>query len=95
MPRQQVKRWGNSLAVRIPAGIAETLRLQEDSDVELGVQDGSLWIKPAGVKQFSMARYLEQLRAGKLELAPLEDQADEPKGSESGGPDDPARDDKW
>jgi antitoxin MazE len=94
MPLQQVKRWGNSLAVRIPAGLADMLRIQEDTDVEVSVEHGALMIKPAGVKVFSMARYLEQLSAADREIAPIDDQ-DEPKGSESGGPDDPARFDTW
>ncbi|MDN7184691.1 hypothetical protein M0D69_43105, partial [Caballeronia sp. SEWSISQ10-4 2] len=46
------------------------------------------------VKEFSMARYLEQLRTSDQEIAPMEDWG-EPKGSELGGPDDPTRFDKW
>src|SRR3984893_8347226 len=95
MAIQQVKRWGNSLAVRIPAGLADTLRLQEDTDVEVSAEDGALVIKPAGVKKFSMARFLEEGPARKRErqVDPLLD--DEPMGSEAGGPDDPARNDAW
>jgi antitoxin MazE len=95
MATQQVKRWGNSLAVRIPAGLADTLRLQEDTDVEVSAQDGALVIKPAGVKKFSMARFLEEgpARRRARQEEPLLD--DEPMGSEAGGPDDPARNDVW
>jgi antitoxin MazE len=95
MALQQVKRWGNSLAVRIPAGLAETLRLQEDTDVEVSAEDGALVIKPAGMKKFSMARFLEEGPARKRErqVDPLLD--DEPMGSEAGGPDDPTRNDVW
>jgi len=95
MAIQQVKRWGNSLAVRIPAGLADSLRLQEDTDVEVSAEDGVLVIKPAGVKKFSMARFLQEGPARKRErqVEPLLD--DEPMGSEAGGPDDPARNDAW
>ncbi|MDN7178161.1 AbrB/MazE/SpoVT family DNA-binding domain-containing protein [Caballeronia sp. SEWSISQ10-4 2] len=33
--------------MRIPAGLAETLRLQEGTDVEVSAEDGALVIKPA------------------------------------------------
>jgi antitoxin MazE len=91
----QVKRWGNSLAVRIPAGLADTLHLQEDTDIEISAEDGALVIKPAGVKKFSMARFLEEgpARARARQASPSQD--DEPMGSEAGGPDDPASNDVW
>ena len=31
----KVAKWGNSLAVRIPKGVAEALQLREGSDVEI------------------------------------------------------------
>ena len=41
----QVSRWGNSLAVRIPADVARALGLKEGDDVELRpAQDGALEI---------------------------------------------------
>ena len=42
----RVTRWGNSLAVRIPRSVAEQLRLQEGSEVEMAVTDGRLMIEP-------------------------------------------------
>ncbi|WP_213780549.1 AbrB/MazE/SpoVT family DNA-binding domain-containing protein [Caballeronia sp. dw_276] len=95
MPLQQVRRWGNSLAVRIPAGLADILRLQENTDVEVSAENGALMIKPAGVRKFSMARFLEEGPARKRErqVDPLLD--DEPMGSEAGGPNDPSRNDVW
>ncbi len=95
MAIQQVERWGDSLAVRIPAGIAKTLRLQQGTVVEVSAEDGALVIKPASVKKFSMSRFLEEGPARKREgqVDPL--LADEPIGSEAGGPDDPARNDAW
>jgi antitoxin MazE len=35
----QVAKWGNSLAVRIPASVVETLELKEGDDVEIHVAD--------------------------------------------------------
>ncbi len=41
--KSTVKRWGNSLAVRLPKDLAQTLELDEGSDITLEiVQDGLL-----------------------------------------------------
>jgi antitoxin MazE len=34
----QVSRWGNSLAVRLPASVVEALELQEGDDIEIQVE---------------------------------------------------------
>jgi antitoxin MazE len=35
----QVSKWGNSLAVRLPAAVVEVLGLKEGDDIEIGVAD--------------------------------------------------------
>jgi antitoxin MazE len=35
----QVAKWGNSLAVRIPAAVVEALELREGDDIEIRVAD--------------------------------------------------------
>jgi antitoxin MazE len=56
----QVGKWGNSLAVRLPAAVVEALGLREGDDVEVRV---------AGARAFEVARdegrerALERLRA--------------------------------
>lgn len=35
----QVARWGNSLAVRLPASVVEALALREGDDIEIVVDD--------------------------------------------------------
>ena len=35
----QVSKWGNSLAVRLPAAILEALGLREGDDIEIHVED--------------------------------------------------------
>ena len=56
----QVAKWGNSLAVRLPAAVVEALGLKEGDEVEIHV---------AGAKDFSVARkpgrdeLLKRLRA--------------------------------
>ncbi len=41
-----VKRWGNSLALRIPKDIAKTLAVQDSSLVELEIVEDGLLLKP-------------------------------------------------
>jgi antitoxin MazE len=36
----QVSKWGNSLAVRLPASVVEALGLREGDEIEIGVADG-------------------------------------------------------
>ena len=56
----QVAKWGNSLAVRLPAAVVEALGLKEGDEVEIHV---------AGAKDFNVARkpgrdeLLKRLRA--------------------------------
>ncbi len=58
----KVKRWGHSLAVRIPARLAQMADLQEGSPVELSVEDSKLVIVSArpGPPHYD----LDQLLAG-------------------------------
>jgi antitoxin MazE len=56
----QIAKWGNSLAVRLPAAVVETLGLKEGDDIEIHV---------SGARQFEVARkpdcaeLLKRLRA--------------------------------
>jgi len=43
-----IKKWGNSLALRIPKDIAQTLHIENNSTLELNIKDGALVIKPQG-----------------------------------------------
>jgi antitoxin MazE len=91
MAIQTLKRWGNSLAVRIPANIATEVEFKEGQEVDVEVVDGQISVKPhTAIRRFSRERYLQQLREGKLVPHELVDFG-EPQGSEIGGPDDPTR----
>ena len=49
--RQALRRWGNSLGVRLPAAIAQQARLQENQDVELMVVEEGVLIRAAQQRQ--------------------------------------------
>ena len=63
----QVAKWGNSLAVRLPAAVVEALRLKEGDEIEIHV---------AGSREFAVARkpsrqdVLNRLRAYRGRLPP-------------------------
>jgi antitoxin MazE len=91
MATQTVKRWGNSLAVRIPAHLATQAHLEEGREVDVQVEDGVVVVRlHQAIPRFSRERLIQQFREGKLQQHELMDFGD-PVGSELGGPDDPTR----
>jgi antitoxin MazE len=44
--KTRVQKWGNSLAVRIPKSFASDLGLENNSPVDIGLEEGALIIKP-------------------------------------------------
>jgi antitoxin MazE len=46
-----VTRWGNSLAVRIPGGLARDLALVEGAGVRITAEGGRLVLQPTDVRQ--------------------------------------------
>lgn len=46
MIRSNVKRWGNSPAVRIPASVMHALKLNIDDEIKIELVEGKLIIEP-------------------------------------------------
>ena len=42
-----LKKWGNSLALRIPAGFARQIKVRQGDPVQLSLADNKLTIQPA------------------------------------------------
>ena len=63
----QVAKWGNSLAIRLPAAVVEALKLKEGDEIEIHVADA---------REFAVARkpsrvdLLKRLRAFRGRLPP-------------------------
>ncbi len=51
----RIKKWGNSLAIRIPAAFSKDIGFEDGCEVELKVESGKLMIEPVRRKK------LEQL----------------------------------
>jgi antitoxin MazE len=47
MPKAQLAKWGNSLAIRIPKTVAEQARLREDDAILVEVSEGQIRLCPA------------------------------------------------
>lgn len=61
-----LRKWGNSIGLRIPAGLLAELNLSENSTVELKVEDGKLIVAPK--RQRKKWKYsLDELLAGVTE----------------------------
>lgn len=56
-----IRRWGNSLAVRIPKVLAEEVGLYEDSPVELSLKEGRLIVAPIVEPRYELETLLEQV----------------------------------
>jgi antitoxin MazE len=53
-----VQRWGNSLAVRIPAAVAKSARFKVGQPVEVSSQDSHVLVKPVGDPKLTLAQKL-------------------------------------
>jgi len=57
----QIKKWGNSLALRIPKLLAEQLDIKTDTEVEIAVEDGQLVVKPLPEQTVTLEELLAQI----------------------------------
>ncbi len=49
-----VQKWGNSLAVRIPAAIARSAHFHLGTPVEVAVESGNVVVRPTGEKKMTL-----------------------------------------
>lgn len=59
--RATVRKWGNSLALRIPSGIAEDARLRDGTEVDVALDDGRLVIEPVIAREVSLEVLLAEI----------------------------------
>jgi antitoxin MazE len=64
--KMKIKKWGNSLAIRIPRAFAVETNLHDDSVVEFIARDNELVIVPVEENDFSLADLLEGVNEGNL-----------------------------
>lgn len=78
--RATVRKWGNSLALRIPSGLAEDARLDDGTEVEIALKGGRLVVEPVAPAEVSLASLLAAITPENLHR---EQHAGEARGAES------------
>lgn len=58
--RARIQRWGNSLALRLPKSVAESVGLGEGSVVGLEERDGQLLVRP--IHRYQLEDLLAEVR---------------------------------
>ncbi len=62
----QIKKWGNSLALRIPKSFALNANLRQNELVDLSIEKEKIVITPIGEKEYSLAELLEGVHENNL-----------------------------
>ena len=60
--RAQVKKWGNSASVRIPAAVMEAASLRMDQTVDIREEDGRVIIEPIAGARYDLDVLLADMR---------------------------------
>jgi antitoxin MazE len=80
----QFRKWGNSLAVRIPKSFADAIRASDGKRVELTVKNGALVLQPLAKPRRKPRYALDELLAGMTrDNVPQEIDWGPPRGNEA------------
>ncbi len=64
-----IKKWGNSLATRIPKTIADSVGLEKDQPIEMKAVEGSIVISPKKIrKEYSLDELLKNCNGKSMQL---------------------------
>ena len=61
--RTRIKKWGNSVAVRIPADVMHAARVNLNDLVEVREEEGRIVIAPIRQKTYELRRLLDRIRS--------------------------------
>ena len=56
-----VRRWGNSLALRIPSAYASEIQISEGSEVEVTLRSGTILVRPIVRKHYALNELLKRV----------------------------------
>ena len=62
--KTRVQKWGNSLALRIPKSFASEVGLDENSSVEVSLNEGNLIVTPAHEPKITLKQLLAHVTEG-------------------------------
>jgi len=64
-----IKKWGNSLATRIPKAVVESINLRLDQEVDVEAVNGKIIITPiTKKKEYKLEELLGQCKPGSMKL---------------------------
>lgn len=64
-----IKKWGNSLATRIPKAVAESVGLRLNQEVEVEAIDGRIIITPSQKAKYSLEELLSKCKPESMTLS--------------------------
>ncbi len=64
--RVAIRKWGNSAAVRIPAGVMQTAHLDVDEPVDVREEAGRIVIEPVRRKEYDLAAMVKRINRQNL-----------------------------
>jgi len=64
--RSQVKKWGNSASVRIPAAVMEAAALYIDQPVDIREENGRVVIEPVKERKYDIDELISQITPDNL-----------------------------
>jgi antitoxin MazE len=64
--KANIKRWGNSAALRLPSAVLREANFSEEQEVEFQVAKGRITIVPAVVDEFDLEYLLAGITKGNL-----------------------------
>jgi len=64
--KARVRKWGNSPAVRIPAAVMRSMRLEPDEVVDVREEAGRIVIEPVRQKAYDLAELLKGITSKNL-----------------------------
>jgi antitoxin MazE len=56
-----IRKWGNSLGLRIPRSFAAEAQVEEGATVDLSIEDGRLLVRPLRVRKYSLNGLLRKV----------------------------------
>lgn len=62
----RIKRWGNSLALRIPRSIAAEAGVDEDTSVDVRVEEGAMIVRPVARVSYDLKELLRKVKKSNL-----------------------------
>jgi antitoxin MazE len=62
----KIKKWGNSLALRIPKLLASDANLKINKTVDISIDEGNIIITPISEKEYSLGKLLKGISKNNL-----------------------------